>query len=99
MLAKPTKGVREVLDRFEQLSFTCEYKYDGFRGQIHFNRKTNTVEIYSRNLESMTGQYPDIVEFIKLSVKDKPVEDFILDSELVAYDTVQDRILPFQILT
>jgi ATP-dependent DNA ligase len=43
----------------------------------------------------MTGQYPDIVEFIKLSVKDKPVEDFILDSELVAYDTVQDRILPF----
>lgn len=54
MLAKPTKGVREVLDRFETLSFTCEYKYDGFRGQIHFNRKTNTVEIYSRNLESMT---------------------------------------------
>ena len=95
MLAKPTKGVREVLDRFEQLSFTCEYKYDGFRGQIHFNRKTNTVEIYSRNLESMTVQYPDVVEFIKLSVKDKPVEDFILDSELVAYDTVQDRILPF----
>jgi DNA ligase-1 len=99
MLAKPTKGVREVLDRFEQLSFTCEYKYDGFRGQIHFRRSTNTVEIYSRNLESMTVQYPDVVEFIKESVKGKKVEDFILDSELVAYDTVQDRILPFQILT
>lgn len=96
MLAKPTKGVREILDRFETLSFTCEYKYDGFRGQIHFNRKTDTVEIYSRNLESMTVQYPDVVDFIKLSVRDKPhVNDFILDSELVAYDTVNDRILPF----
>ena len=99
MLAKPTKGVREVLDRFEQVTFTCEYKYDGFRGQIHYTRSSNTVEIYSRNLERMTGQYPDVVEFIKQSVKDKPVENFILDSELVAYDTVNDRILPFQILT
>jgi DNA ligase-1 len=88
MLAKPTKGVREILDRFEQLSFTCEYKYDGFRGQIHYRRSTDTVDIYSRNLESMTIQYPDVVKFIKESVKDKEVEDFILDSELVAYDTV-----------
>jgi hypothetical protein len=37
MLAFPTKSISEVLDRFENLAFTCEYKYDGERAQVSLN--------------------------------------------------------------
>ena len=33
MLAKPTTGISEILDRFAKTTFTSEYKYDGERAQ------------------------------------------------------------------
>jgi DNA ligase-1 len=42
MLAKPTKAIGEVLDKFENTKFTCEYKYDGERAQVSLTGEQNT---------------------------------------------------------
>ena len=103
-LARPSNGINVIFSRFEKIPFTCEYKYDGFRGQIHFYN--NKTEIFSRNLENMTETYPDIVEYVNNFQKEsqeknneQSINSFIIDCEMVAFDTKNNKILPFQQLT
>jgi len=98
MLAKPTKGLSEVLDRMGQAGrFTCEFKYDGERTQIHM-LDDGTVKIFSRNSEETTSKYPDIVAMLPKAMA-PGVTSFILDAEAVAYDRVKKTIMPFQVLS
>ncbi|SCQ16683.1 DNA ligase I, putative [Plasmodium ovale] len=97
MLAKPTKGIQEVLDRFNNVTFTCEYKYDGERAQIHYIDKDN-IKIFSRNLETMTEKYPDVIQIVRDQIA-SDASECIIDSEVVAYDIESKKILPFQVLT
>ncbi|CAK9187245.1 unnamed protein product [Ilex paraguariensis] len=97
MLAKPTKGVSEIVDKFQDMEFTCEYKYDGERAQIHY-MENGSVEIYSRNAERNTGKFPDVIAAVS-RLKKSSVTSFVLDCELVAYDREKQKILPFQILS
>lgn len=99
MLAHPTRGIQEVLQRFEGLRFTAEYKYDGERAQIHSDAAGN-VNVYSRNQENNTSKYPDIVKRMSNAFAGSSARpSFILDCEAVAWDVERQQILPFQVLS
>ncbi len=112
MLAKPTKSITEVLDRFEGKNFTCEYKYDGERAQIHYVAE-DSLEQY-KSIVPGSGKGPKGLSAIfsrnseDLSKKypdilaklnswiRKETKSFVLDCETVAWDLVEKKVLPFQ---
>ena len=109
MLAKPTKAIGEVLDRFEGKSFVCEYKYDGERAQVHYYKRAPsdskaTINVFSRNSENMSVKYPDLVEQVPRCVQSQ-VQSFVLDAEVTAWQKADPekgevaRLLPFQELS
>ena len=112
MLAKPTKSITEVLDRFEGKNFTCEYKYDGERAQIHYVAEDSPYKYAAANMPSAKGKSGISAIFSRnsedLSKKYPDVlaklstwikedaKSFVLDCETVAWDLVEKKVLPFQ---
>ncbi|KAK7202946.1 putative DNA ligase I [Myxozyma melibiosi] len=88
-------------DKKRGVEFTCEFKYDGQRAQVHFDKQTGKVSIFSRNLENMTEKYPDIVAlFTSASTVLPPTTtSFIIEGEIVAIDSVTHAIQSFQTLS
>ncbi|KAE9369555.1 ATP-dependent DNA ligase [Stipitochalara longipes BDJ] len=96
MLGSITRDLSEMLTKLQGRDFSCEYKYDGQRAQIHCDEQ-GKVTIFSRHLELMTDKYPDLVALIP-KIRGEGVTSFIMEGEVVAVDQVSGELKTFQTL-
>jgi DNA ligase-1 len=91
MLCQRVKSLNEIPNKMG-IPFAVEQKYDGERIQAH--KIGNKVVLYSRRLENITAQFPDIVESIKKNIKAK---ECVIEGECMPVDK-KGNLLPFQLL-
>jgi DNA ligase 1 len=89
MLAERVTDPREALKRSNGM-IALEYKLDGERVQIH--KDNSDVQLFSRSLEKITVNYPDIVD----SIKNFKINRCILEAEIVSINLITKEIQPFQ---
>lgn len=97
MLGGITRDLGEMLTKLEGRDFSCEFKYDGQRAQVHCD-ENGKVTIFSRHLEVMTDKYPDLVALIP-KIRGEGISSFIMEGEVVAVDRETGDLKPFQILS
>ena len=90
MLAQRLTSAKEVLEKLGGRA-ACEFKYDGERIQLH--KKGDEILLFSRRLENITMQYPDVVEAARRCIL---AEEAIVEGECVAVDPDTGDFLPFQ---
>ncbi len=93
MLAERLPSIGEIMER---MGGRCamEFKYDGIRVQAHIGRES--VKLYSRRLEDLTSNFPDIAESLRERCK---YGEAIIEGECVAVDPETGNMLPFQNVT
>src|SRR2546421_3636641 len=89
MLAERLETLDEILSRLGKCAL--EYKYDGLRVQAHIGQKK--IELFSRHLENITVQFPEIVEGLRSAIKG---QEAIVEGEAVPVDPNTGEFLPFQ---
>jgi DNA ligase-1 len=93
MLAERLSDPKEILEKMNGEA-AAEYKYDGLRVQAHLrNRK---VTLFSRRLENITDQFPDLHTLLKQGIVD---DELILEGEAVPVDPSTGELLPFQLVS
>ncbi|PZF79999.1 ATP-dependent DNA ligase, partial [Jiangella anatolica] len=88
MLASPSPDLADALGRAGG-PVAVEWKVDGVRVQIH--RDGSDVAVFTRTLDDITGNVPELVE----AALALPVRSVVLDGETIALDP-SGRPLPFQ---
>ena len=90
MLAQKAPTIEEAMKTVGK-PCAVEYKYDGFRMLIH--KKHDKIILFTRMLENVTKQFPEVVDYVKKYVKG---ESFILDSEAVGFHKKNKEYMAFQ---
>ena len=93
MLAQRADSLEEAL-KIVSLPAVVEYKYDGFRMQVH--KKGDEIRIFTRRLEEVTEQFPEIADAARKSIKAK---ECIIEGEAIGIDTKSGKSLPFQMIS
>jgi DNA ligase-1 len=91
-LAERLPTAEEILERMRGRC-AVESKYDGLRAQVHIDRRSGKVEIYSRRLERLTEMFPELV---RAALKEVGAKEAILEGEAIAYDEVTNQFHAFQ---
>lgn len=92
MLGLAAESIEEVVKEFGKVA--AEYKYDGMR--IEIQKKDDKIWIYTRRLEDVTKQFPDVVELCKKGIKAK---ECIVEGEVLGINPKTKLPLPFQVLS
>ncbi|MDE1824872.1 MAG: ATP-dependent DNA ligase [Candidatus Micrarchaeota archaeon] len=91
-LAERLPTAEEILEKMRGRC-SVESKYDGFRVQVHVDKKSKRVEIFSRRLEKVTHMFPEIV---KAALEELDFKSAIFDGEAIAYNDVTGEYYQFQ---
>ncbi|MFQ6128128.1 MAG: ATP-dependent DNA ligase [Thermoplasmata archaeon] len=89
MLCERLSSLDEIFEKLGECAF--EYKYDGLRIQAHIGEKE--IKLFSRRLEDVTKQFPDIESALRESFLGK---EGILEGEAVPVNLETGEFLPFQ---
>lgn len=93
MLCERRPSAKEVLDKMGGEG-AAEYKYDGLRIQAHVLPKS--ISLFSRRLENLTNQFPDVISGLKESLNST---DVVVEGECVAINPNTGELQPFQVVT
>jgi len=92
LLAEKAPGLKEALESFENPQI--EVKFDGARIQCH--KDGDKVWLFTRRLENVTTQFPDLADMVKKGVKAKKC---IIEGEAMAMSPKSGKPMPFQVLS
>src|SRR3989475_8733947 len=91
MLAERMNSAKAIIAKLGNKVVAAEYKLDGERLQIH--KRSEDVTLFSRRLEVITHNYPDVLELVAKNVASR---EAILEAEVVAINEDTGEYLPFQ---